>query len=70
LRQGELSLHIESFPLQSLFDLLGKSKTSFQMKGIELQVEPTQAIVKADKVLTLFMLNTLADNARKFTDHG
>ena len=70
LRQGELSLHIESFPLQSLFDLLSKSKTSFQMKGIELQVEPTQAVVKADKVLTLFMLNTLADNARKFTDHG
>ncbi len=70
LRQGELSLHIESFPLQSLFDLLGKSKTSFQMKGIELQVEPTKAIVKADKVLTLFMLNTLADNARKFTDQG
>ena len=67
LRQGDLSLHIESFPLQSLFDLLGRGRTSFQMKGIDLEVQPTEAVVKADKVLTLFMLNTLADNARKFT---
>ena len=70
LRQGELSLHIESFPIQPLFDILGRSKTSFQMKGIELEVESTDAVVKADRVLTLFMLNTLADNARKFTEQG
>lgn len=70
LRQGELSLHIESFPLQELFDLLSKGRTSFQMKGIMFDVEPTEAVVKADKVLTLFMLNTLADNARKYTDAG
>ena len=68
LRQGELSLHIESFQLQPLFDVLAKGKKSFQMKGVELNVEPTDAVVKADKVLTLFMLNTLADNVRKFTD--
>ena len=68
LRQGELSLHIESFPLQPLFDVLYKGRTSFQMKGVELNVEATDAVVKADRVLTLFMLNTLADNARKFTD--
>ena len=68
LRQGELSLHVESFPLQPLFDVLNKGRTSFQMKGVELNVEATDAVVKADRVLTLFMLNTLADNARKFTD--
>lgn len=67
LRQGDLSLHIESFRLQHLFDILAKSRTSFQMKGVDLTVEPTEAVVKADKVLTLFMLNTMADNARKFT---
>ena len=67
LRQGELNLHIESFPLQQLFDMVARSKTSFAMKGVTLQVEPTTATVKADRVLTLFMLNTLADNARKFT---
>ena len=70
LRQGELSLKIESFPLQELFDIIGKSKTAFQMKGITLQVEPTDAVLKADRVLTLFMLNTMADNARKFTEQG
>ena len=70
LRQGELSLKIESFPLQQLFDIISRGKTGFQMKGVDLQVEPTEAVVKADKVLTLFMLNTLADNARKFTEKG
>ena len=70
LRQGELSLKIESFPLQKLFDLIARGRKSFQMKGVDLQVEPTDAVVKADTALTLFMLNTLADNARKFTPRG
>jgi signal transduction histidine kinase len=70
LRRGELNLHIESFPLQPLFDIVGRSRSAFDMKGVSLSVEPTDAIVKADRVLTLFMLNTLADNARKFTDKG
>jgi Signal transduction histidine kinase len=70
LRQGELSLHIESFPIQPLFEILGRGRTSFHMKGVELEVHPTEAVVKADRVLTLFMLNTLADNARKFTEQG
>ena len=67
LRQGELNLHIESFALQPLFDLISRSSRTFAMKGVKLNVEPSSAIVKADRVLTLFMLNTLADNARKFT---
>ncbi|MCH5306758.1 MAG: DUF5112 domain-containing protein [Prevotella sp.] len=70
LRQGEVSMRIESFPLQGLFDIIGRSRTGFQMKNIALEVRPTSAIVKADRVLTLFMLNTLADNARKFTANG
>ena len=70
LRQGELSLRIESFRLQDLFNLMARSKMSFQLKGISLEVKPTDAVVKADRVLTLFMLNTLADNARKFTEKG
>ncbi len=70
LRQGILSLKIESFPLQDVFDILLKSKMSFNLKGIKLLVDPTQAIVKADKTLTLFMMNTLSDNAKKFTLSG
>ena len=70
LRQGELSLHIESFALQELFDIMSRGRASFELKGLDLEVRPTSATVKADRVLTLFMLNTLADNARKFTDSG
>ena len=70
LRQGEISLHIETFPLNDLFNMVGKSQRSFGLKGITLNVKPTTALVKADRVLTLFMLNTLADNARKFTPEG
>lgn len=47
-----------------------RSRMSFQLKGIELTVHDTDAVVKADKILTLFMLNTIADNARKFTEKG
>ena len=70
LRQGQLSLRIESFPLQPLFDMVARSSKSFLMKGVSLNVEPTEAVVKADRILTLFMINTLADNARKFTHQG
>lgn len=70
LRQGEVSLHIETFPLNDLFNMVGKSQMGFSLKGITLNVVPTTALVKADRVLTLFMVNTLADNARKFTPAG
>ncbi len=70
MRQGTLSLRIESFRLQPLFDIMDKGKQSFSLKGISLEVEPTDAVVKADRTLTLFMINTIADNARKFTPSG
>lgn len=70
LRQGNLNLKIESFKLQDLFDIVSKSSMSFQLKGIELNVVPTEDVVKADKIMTLFMINTIADNARKYTDQG
>jgi len=70
LRKGELCVHIETFPLQELFDVLARGSRSFNLKGITLDIKPTTLMVKADKALTLFMLNTLADNARKFTSQG
>ena len=70
LRQGRLSLHIETFALQELFDMVHRGQRSFMLKGITLDVKATTARVKADRILTLFMLNTLADNARKFTSEG
>lgn len=70
LRQGQLSLHIESFRLQDVFDIVKRSDMAFKLKDMELNVEDSSAVVKADKILTLFMLNTIADNARKFTPQG
>ena len=70
MRQGAINLRIESFPLQPLFDIVAKGKMSFQMRGVKLTVQPTDATVKADRTLTLFMINTIADNARKFTPAG
>lgn len=65
LRKGSLSLHIESFAVSDVFNIVAKGKSAFKMKGVELLVEDTDLVVKADRVLTLFMINTLADNARK-----
>ena len=70
MRQGELSLRIENFPLQKVFDIVSHSAMSFSLNGIKLVVKPTDAVVKADSTLTLFMVNTIADNARKFTPQG
>lgn len=70
LRQGQLQLQIGSFAIQELFDMVKRSRMSFQLKGINFQVIDSDAVVKADKILTLFMINTIADNARKFTPQG
>ena len=70
VRQGALSLNIENFELNELFAILVKGRKSFEMKGQQFVVHPTNAIVKADKALTLFMMNTLTENARKYTQEG
>ena len=70
MRQGTVSLNIESFGLNELFDMVAKGKRSFEMKRQVFIVHPTEAIVKADRALTLFMINTLAENARKYTPEG
>lgn len=70
MKQGTLSLNIENFELNTLFDVLVKGRKTFEMKQQTLSVEPTGAIVKADKALTLFMINTLTENARKYTQPG
>ena len=70
MRQGTLSLNIETFGLNPLFEMLQKGKKNFEMKQQTLSVEPTEAVVKADRALTLFMINTLTENARKYTQQG
>lgn len=70
MKQGALSLQIESFNLGDIFATIAKGKHAFESKELSFLVDETSAIVKADKALTLFMINTLCDNARKYTPKG
>lgn len=70
MKQGSLSLNIENFQLNDLFEVLAKGRKNFEMKHQTFKVEAVDAIVKADKALTLFMINTLTENARKYTPEG
>ena len=46
LRQGQIQLQIGSFAVQELFDMVKRSRMSFQLKGIDLKVEDSDAVVK------------------------
>ncbi len=70
IRQGMVTLQVENFALQPLFDTLKRGTKTFEAKRLALTVEDTNSVVKADKALTLFMMNTLLDNARKYTPEG
>lgn len=70
MRSGELNLQIERFSVRELFDIIAKSSRLFDARGITLDVKMSDAVVRADRALTLFMINTLVDNAGKFTPSG
>lgn len=70
MRHGSIALNIESFELDELFQLIKKGHRNFEQKGLMLKVVDTKACVRADRALTLFMINTLTDNARKYTMSG
>lgn len=69
-KQGVVGLHIESFALDEVFAMIARGSASFALKGLAFEVQPTSSVVKADMALTFFMINTLADNARKYTPEG
>jgi len=70
MKQGDLSLHISTVSLGQLFAVISEGHYAFDQKGVQLIVNNTSARVKADEALTLFMINTLTDNARKYTPRG
>ena len=70
MRQGEMNLQVESFSLAGLFAIIEKNRKILESRGITLTVDDGESTVKADKPLTLFMINTLVDNAAKFTPRG
>ena len=70
MRHGEMNLQVESFSLAGLFAIIEKSRQLLESRGITLTVGDGSPVVKADRTLTLFMINTLVDNAAKFTPQG
>lgn len=70
LRKGNVRLKVETFAISDLFDVVRMNEASFASKGIQLNVPPCDISIKADRVLTLFLVNTIVDNARKYTPSG
>lgn len=70
MRRGEVCLQVENFPVSEIFDIIEKSIPYYDARGISLDVKKSNAVVRADRALTLFMVNTLVDNAGKFTPAG
>lgn len=70
MQQGKLSLQVSRFPLKDIFEVISMQQYAFAQQQLTLEVPKTDLQVKADKALTLFMVNTLVDNARKFTPAG
>ena len=62
MRRGNIRPHIENVNLSDIFSVIKKTSTATTKTKI---MADSSAIVKADKSLTLFLVNTLVDNARK-----
>ena len=70
LKQGGLQLNIKSFMIKDIFDVIRRNASDYKRHGITLHVDDNDTVVKADPVLTLFMVNTIAENARRYTPQG
>ena len=62
MRRGDIRPHIENVNLSDIFSVIKKTSTATTKTNIKTD---SSAVVKADKALTLFLVNTLVDNARK-----
>jgi len=62
MRRGNIRPHIENVNLNDIFAVVKKTSTTTTKTRITAD---TSTVVKADKSLTLFLVNTLVDNARK-----
>ncbi len=70
MQQGKLGLQVSRFPLNEVFSVISMQQHAFAQQQLTLEIPESDIWVKADKALTLFMVNTLVDNARKFTPAG
>lgn len=71
MRQGKLSLRIESFPLRRLFDsLVTMFSAVMHLRELHLDLFVPEAHVRADYVRLLQVCTNLVSNATKFTLSG
>ncbi len=70
IKQGRLNLQVTRFPLADVLHVISMQQYAFAQQHLTLEIPETELFAKADKPLTLFMVNTLVDNARKFTPEG
>ncbi len=70
VKRGMVAVNVSTFPLQPLLDTIAKNRATFTRRDLALDIPTVDVLVKADRALTLFMINTLCDNARKFTPPG
>lgn len=70
LRKGTIEPKIVTLHVQQLFDILSKGRGIYAQNGITLVIPECNTMIKADRTLMLFQLNTLMDNARKATPEG
>lgn len=70
MRQGSIAPRIESIPLREILSIVQKNAPSLQHNHVTLTIPSTNSTVKADRALTLFLINTLVDNARKAMPDG
>lgn len=70
VKRGMVAVNISTFALQPLLNTIARNRATFQRRNLILDIPQVDVSVKADRALTLFMINTLCDNARKFTPSG
>ncbi len=70
VKRGMVAVNISTFALQPLLCTIAKNRATFTRRNLTLDIPTVDVSVKADRALTLFMINTLCDNARKFTPPG
>lgn len=70
MQHGSIKPRIETIQMQEIMSLIGTNAPTLLSQGIRLVVPETDICVKADKSLTVFLLNTLTDNARKAMPNG
>ena len=63
LEQGSIAPRIESLKMDEVMATMQKRSKAFEAKGLAIVAHPTDVVVKADRALTLFIVNTLVDNA-------